>query len=84
MASLMYTATMKHAARAFGTDDTYGGLFGLLGTLTDLMTIVGPLLFINLYAGVGPTVGLWMLVIGVPFFLGYAARAPRTEGDGTR
>lgn len=78
-ASVMFTATMKHAARAFGTEDTYGGLFGMLGTLTDLMTIVGPLLFINMYAGVRADVGLWMAGIGVGFFVAYALRAPRTE-----
>jgi MFS transporter, DHA1 family, tetracycline resistance protein len=71
LASLMFTATMKHAATAFGTDDTYGGLFGMLGTLTDLMTIVGPLLFLNLYATVGPSVALYMGAAGIPFFLGY-------------
>ncbi len=79
LASVMFTATMKHAAVTFGTADTYGGLFGMLGTLTDLMTIVGPLLFLNLYAGVGASVGLWMAAIGVPFFVLYAARAPRGE-----
>ncbi len=70
-ASLMFTATMKHAAAAFGTDDTYGGLFGMLGTLTDLMTIVGPLVFINLYATVGPMIGVCMAVAGLPFFGAY-------------
>ena len=78
-ASLMYTATMKHAARAFGTDDTYGGLFGMLGTLTDLATIVGPLLFLNLYAHARADVGLWMAAVGVPFFVAYALRAPHNE-----
>ncbi len=78
-ASVMFTATMKHAARAFGTEDTYGGLFGMLGTLTDLMTIVGPLLFINMYAGIRADVGLWMAGIGVVFFVAYALRAPHSE-----
>lgn len=74
-ASCMFTATMKHAAHAFGTDDTYGGLFGMLGTLTDVMTVVGPLLFINLYGLVGPRVGVWMAVVGLPFFVLYMLRA---------
>ena len=64
-------ATMKHAARVHGTDDTYGGVFGVLGTLTDLMTIVGPLLFLNVY-GVDPgAVFPAMAVIGTVFAGGY-------------
>jgi hypothetical protein len=62
---------MKHAARAYGTDDTYGGIFGVLATLTDLMTIVGPLIFLNLYATRGLTVFLFMSLAGVPFGLGF-------------
>jgi MFS family permease len=69
--SLIFTATMKHAARAYGTDDTYGGIFGVLATLTDLMTIVGPLIFLNLYATRGLTVFLFMALAGVPFAIGF-------------
>ena len=69
--SIIFTATLKHAARAFGTEQTYGGVFGVLGTLTDLMTIVGPLVFLNLYPPLGAKVFLAMAAIGVPFALGY-------------
>jgi DHA1 family multidrug resistance protein-like MFS transporter len=65
--SIIFTATMKHAARTFGTEDTYGGLFGLLATLTDLMTIVGPLLFLNLYRVGGRLTFVAMALIGVGF-----------------
>ncbi len=82
-ASLMFTATLKHVTVRFGSDDTYGGLFGMLGTLTDLMTIVGPLLFLNLYARVGADIGPWMAVCGLPFFVGWwiwGRRRPRVAG----
>jgi MFS family permease len=69
--SLIFTATLKHAARAFGTDDTYGGVFGVLATLTDLMTILGPLAFLNLYGAVGAQVFFAMAIAGVPFALGF-------------
>lgn len=69
--SIIFTATLKHAARAFGTEDTYGGVFGVLGTLTDLMTIVGPLVFLNLYRPLGGWVFAAMAVCGVPFALGF-------------
>jgi MFS family permease len=73
--SINYTATMKYAARSFGTDDTYGGVFGMLQTLTDLMTIVGPLLFMNLYAWNARWVFLAMALVGVPFLAGFWLRA---------
>ncbi len=69
--SIIFTATMKHAARVHGTDDTYGGVFGVLGTLTDLMTIVGPLLFLNIYGTNPHAVFPAMAVIGVASAVGY-------------
>jgi MFS family permease len=81
LSSVIFTATLKHAARAFGTEDTYGGVFGVLGTLTDLMTVVGPLLFLGVYGGWGADVFLLMAALGVPAALGYAllsnSQAPR-------
>jgi MFS family permease len=81
LSSVIFTATLKHAARAFGTEDTYGGVFGVLGTLTDLMTVVGPLLFLGVYGAWGADVFLLMAVIGTPAALGYAllsrSQAPR-------
>ncbi len=79
--SVIFTATLKHAAKAFGTDDTYGGVFGVLGTLTDLMTVVGPLVFLGLYGPLGADVFLAMTAVGAASTLGYAflsrSHAPR-------
>jgi MFS transporter, DHA1 family, multidrug resistance protein len=69
--SIIFTATMKHAARVHGTDDTYGGVFGVLGTLTDLMTIAGPLLFLNVYGVDARAVFPAMAVAGIMFAAGY-------------
>jgi hypothetical protein len=69
--SIIFTAVFKHAARTYGTDDTYGGIFGVLGTLTDLMTIAGPLLFLNLYPALGGRVFLAMAIAGLPFAAGF-------------
>ncbi len=81
LSSIIFTATLKHAARSFGTEDRYGGVFGVLGTLTDLMTVVGPLLFLGIYAVEGAHVFLVMAAIGLPAALGYAflskSQAPR-------
>ncbi|MFN2546355.1 MAG: MFS transporter [Myxococcales bacterium] len=76
VSSIVFTATFKQAARTYGTDDTYGGLFGVLGTLTDLMTIVGPLLFLNLYSRIEGQVFLAMAVAGVPFAIGFLRLGP--------
>lgn len=79
--SVIFTATLKHAAKAFGTDDTWGGVFGVLATLTDLMTVVGPVLFLGLYGVLGGAVFLVMAAIGLPAALAYAflsrSQAPR-------
>ncbi len=79
--SVIFTATLKHTARAYGTDDTYGGVFGVLGTLTDLMTIFGPLLFLNLYPAQGAGVFASMALCGVPFAVGFVVLGrARKEG----
>ena len=72
--SVVFTATTKHAARAHGTEKTYGGVFGLMGTLTDLATIVGPVVFLNVYAAAGARVFVVMAAVGVACALVYAAR----------
>ncbi|MBK7864533.1 MAG: MFS transporter [Archangiaceae bacterium] len=81
LSSVIFTATLKHAARAFGSTDTYGGVFGVLGTLTDLMTIVGPLLFLGVYGSAGAQVFLLMAGLGALSALGYVflsnSQAPR-------
>lgn len=77
--SLIFTATMRHAARTFGTEDTYGGVFGLLATLTDLATVVGPLIFINLYGTFRESAFLAMAGIGAVFALFHHRFAPRVS-----
>lgn len=74
--SLLFTATMKHGARTFGTEDTYGGVFGLLATLTDLATIVGPLIFINVYGHMTGLTFAFMAVVGLAFAAFHARYAP--------
>jgi hypothetical protein len=86
LSSVIFTCTLKNAARAYGTEDTYGGVFGVLGTVTDAMTVVGPLLFLGIYGVSGTAVFPAMALIGVPFALGFllAARAsatPRASGS---
>jgi len=81
--SIIFTATTKHAALAFGSDDTYGGLFGLLSTLTDVMTVVGPLLFLNLYAPLEGVVFAVMAGVGIPFALGYLVVRPEGTASAT-
>jgi hypothetical protein len=81
--SVIFTATLKHTARAYGTDDTYGGVFGVLGTLTDLMTVFGPLLFLNLYPAQGAWVFASMALCGLPFAVGFVVLSRRSPGAST-
>jgi MFS family permease len=75
--SIIFTCTLKNAAKAFGTEDTYGGVFGVLGTATDLMTVVGPLLFLGIYGASGTAVFPAMAAIGIPFALGFVVLGAR-------
>ncbi|MBO6933486.1 MAG: MFS transporter [Deltaproteobacteria bacterium] len=70
--SVIFTATLKHAATSTGDERSYGGVFGVFGTATDLMTVVGPLLFLNLYPAMGLSLFWAMAAIGVPFAFAYA------------
>jgi MFS family permease len=76
--SIIFTCTLKNAAKAFGTEDTYGGVFGVLGTATDLMTVVGPLLFLGIYGASGTAVFPAMAAIGIPFALGFVVLGARS------
>ncbi|MBI3185021.1 MAG: hypothetical protein HYZ28_23010 [Myxococcales bacterium] len=69
--SAIFTATLKHAGKAHGTDGSYGGVFGVLATMTDLMTVVGPLLFLNVYAHGERGVFYVMALVGLPFAAGF-------------
>lgn len=70
--SVVFTATMKQAARDHGTASTYGGVFGLLATLTYTMTVLGPLLFLNVYGAAGRLVFAVMAGVGALFVTGWA------------
>jgi MFS transporter, DHA1 family, solute carrier family 18 (vesicular amine transporter), member 1/2 len=79
--SVVFTATVKQAAREHGSESTYGGVFGLLATLTDTMTIVGPLLFLNVYAATGRWTFAAMGAVGAVFALSWAlGTRPRATG----
>ncbi len=77
--SVVFTSTMKHAAQAHASAATYGGVFGLLATLTDTMTIVGPLVFLNVYSVAGRTTFALMAAVGVAFALPFL----RASGGGS-
>ncbi|MBX7098324.1 MAG: MFS transporter [Myxococcaceae bacterium] len=68
--SLVFAVVMKHAADTFG-GDALGGLYGVLGTLTDTMTVLGPLLFVTLYASAPELTHLAMALTGVLFVAGF-------------
>ena len=68
--SIILTATLQHAAQQHG-QDRYGGMYGVLGTLTDVMTVVGPLVLVNIYGAVGQGVFGAMALLGLVFLLGF-------------
>jgi hypothetical protein len=77
--STLFTATLKHVSRAYGTKETYGGVFGVLATLTDLMTVVGPVVFLGLYGTSGSGVFATMGAIGLGAAVAYAIFSRRSK-----
>jgi MFS family permease len=74
--SVIFNASLKHLAQAHGTEATYGGVYGLLGTVTDVMTVVGPVVFLALYARSPASVFWAMAALGSLFSLAFALLAP--------
>jgi hypothetical protein len=73
---------MKLAARAYGAEKGQGSTFGAIATLTDLMTVVGPLVFLNVYTRLGRFTFAAMAVACVPFaavFLRWGPRRGRSK-----
>lgn len=72
LSSVIFAATLKHAGRAYGeVGGAYGGVFGVVQTLTDLMTLVGPVLSLVLYQTRPGQLFPVVAAIGVPFQIGF-------------
>ncbi len=80
--SVVFVATMTHAATAHASASTYGGVFGLLSTFTDTMTVAGPLAFLNLYGLIGRATFAAMAVVGVLFAVPFC-RGLRLSSEGS-
>lgn len=74
--SIIFVATMKEILARVGQKDSHGGVVGALATWTDLMTVVGPLLLLNVYASLAMGTFAVAALIGAIFALGYAAYRP--------
>lgn len=76
-ASTIFAATMKLASREYGAEKGQGSTFGAIATLTDLMTVVGPLVFLNVYARLGRFTFAAMALACVPFAAVFWRWGPR-------
>jgi Na+/melibiose symporter-like transporter len=53
--SIIFVATLKLVTTTFGAGgERHGGLYGSVATLTDPFTVLGPIVFMNAYAFLGP------------------------------
>lgn len=71
VASIVFALALKAVADHSG-EGRYGTTFGVYGTLTDVATVVGPPLFLGLYAGYAQTVYGIMAAVCAGFYLVYA------------
>jgi MFS family permease len=78
-ASTIFAATMKLAARVYGSDQGHGSTFGAIATLTDVMTVVGPLLFLNAYAHMTRATFALMAIACAPFAWAFAVWGRRSD-----
>ena len=65
--ALQLSAALKEACDRFGGGARHGRVFGVLATLTDVSLVIGPVLFLNLYAVLKAEIFAAMAVAGLPF-----------------
>jgi MFS family permease len=71
--SIVFTGALKEVTVAKQARDAYGGVIGSLATVTDLLTIVGPVLVLLVYPRIGasvfPLIAGAGIVFAVPYFM---------------
>ena len=77
--SVVFGLVFKYSADTFGGPNAHGGVYGVLGTLTDLMTVLGPLLFVNAYSLWPRPIYAIMSVVGAAFFAGFLVLSQRVK-----
>ncbi len=79
--SIVFTGVLKQVAVAKGARDVYGGVIGSLATITDVATIVGPLVVLGAYPRAGalvfPLVAAAGILFHVPFLVHAISRRSR-------
>ncbi len=84
--SVIFAVILKLTADRFVGPGAHGGVYGLLGTLTDVMTVLGPLVFVNAYTAWPKDIFLVMAGTGALFLTAFVVltRArPLTPGATT-
>jgi DHA1 family multidrug resistance protein-like MFS transporter len=76
-ASIIFVATLKLLTTRYGTSGRHGGLYGIAATLTDPFTVVGPILFMNVYATAKSYTFVVMAAVGVLSLAGFARYTKR-------
>jgi MFS family permease len=70
--SFVFAWTLRTLA-ARSDKESYAGVFGVFATITDLMTIVGPPLTLNLYGNMGRSAFSVLAVVALPFYVLFIA-----------
>lgn len=73
--SVVFTGVLKQVAVAKGARDVYGGVIGSLATITDLATIVGPLVVLGAYPRLGALVFPLVAAVGILFHVPFLMHA---------
>lgn len=81
--SIVFTGVLKQVSVAKGARDVYGGVIGSLATITDLSTIVGPLVVLGAYPRIGALVFPLVAAAGILFHVPYSLHALRRRSRPT-
>jgi MFS family permease len=66
VSSIIFVATLKLVTTTFGEGGKrHGGLYGSVATLTDPFTVLGPILFMNVYSSIKTQTFATMAAIGI-------------------
>jgi MFS family permease len=80
VSSIIFVATLKLVTTTFGAGgERHGGLYGSVATLTDPFTVLGPILFMNVYAAMKVQTFAVMAAVGIVSGLIFARYSLRTE-----
>jgi hypothetical protein len=81
VSTAIFVATLKLVTKTHGGEGRLGGVYGSTATLTDPFTVLGPVIFMNVYATLRAHTFLSMALVGAVSGLVFARSTTATGED---